>query len=305
MKVDTPKNLDPTRRSARITLDGAPCTVIPGARQALVDRNRLLLSAEAMGVALECTELAAAYSKERIQFGRPDRHVPGGEAPLRQHVRGHRAHHQRGVGRRHGRRDRRGPALLRRRHRRHPGGAGRRPVRQPQHPGARRHRHHLGARRPPLHAPRHHAAALHRLRAGRRGPRRPQPQGRGPHQGHQAPARGRQDPRRGEGVRRLDQGPVRRGAAHQAHRDRLRDAALAQALRPRRQRHRAARDRAGVLGRGDQAAAVRHHRLEHPHDHPARQPGPDGPLGAPGAQPRGRSGASSSASPTPAPTPPA
>ena len=71
VKVETPKNLDPTRRSARITLDGAPCTVIPGARQALVDRNRLLLSAEAMGVALECTELAAAYSKERIQFGRP------------------------------------------------------------------------------------------------------------------------------------------------------------------------------------------------------------------------------------------
>jgi alkylation response protein AidB-like acyl-CoA dehydrogenase len=69
--VDTPQNLDPTRRSARVTLDGATCTVIPGGRQALVDRNRLLLSAEAMGVALECTELAAAYSKERIQFGRP------------------------------------------------------------------------------------------------------------------------------------------------------------------------------------------------------------------------------------------
>ena len=48
--VETPKNLDPTRRSSRITLDGAPCTLIPGARQALVDRNRLLLSAEAMGV---------------------------------------------------------------------------------------------------------------------------------------------------------------------------------------------------------------------------------------------------------------
>ena len=69
--VESPKNLDPTRRSARITLDGAPCTVIPGGRQALVDRNRLLLSAEAMGVALECTEMAAAYAKERIQFGRP------------------------------------------------------------------------------------------------------------------------------------------------------------------------------------------------------------------------------------------
>ncbi len=69
--VDTPKNLDPSRRSARITLDGAPCTVIPGARQALVDHNRIILSAEAMGLALECTEMAAAYAKERIQFGRP------------------------------------------------------------------------------------------------------------------------------------------------------------------------------------------------------------------------------------------
>ena len=69
--ADTPKNLDPSRRSARITLDGAPCTVIPGARQTLVDHHRLLLAAEAMGVALECTEMAAAYSKERIQFGRP------------------------------------------------------------------------------------------------------------------------------------------------------------------------------------------------------------------------------------------
>jgi alkylation response protein AidB-like acyl-CoA dehydrogenase len=69
--VETPRNLDPTRRSARITLDGAAATVIPGAAQALVDRNRLVLSAEAMGMALECTEMAAAYSKERIQFGRP------------------------------------------------------------------------------------------------------------------------------------------------------------------------------------------------------------------------------------------
>ncbi len=71
VKVELPDNLDPTRRSARITLDGAPATVIPGGRRALVDRNRLLLSAEAMGIALECTEMAAGYARERIQFGRP------------------------------------------------------------------------------------------------------------------------------------------------------------------------------------------------------------------------------------------
>ena len=69
--VEVPANLDPTRRTARVTLDGAPATVLPGARQTLIDLARVLLSAEAVGMARECTELAAAYAKERIQFGRP------------------------------------------------------------------------------------------------------------------------------------------------------------------------------------------------------------------------------------------
>ncbi|HEX4867485.1 MAG TPA: acyl-CoA dehydrogenase [Acidimicrobiales bacterium] len=69
--IDTPPNLDPTRRSSRVTLAGAPVTVLPGARQTLVDVARLILSAEAVGMARECTEMAAAYAKERIQFGRP------------------------------------------------------------------------------------------------------------------------------------------------------------------------------------------------------------------------------------------
>ncbi|WP_426571388.1 acyl-CoA dehydrogenase family protein [Aquihabitans sp. McL0605] len=68
--VEVPANLDPTRRSARVTLDAAPATVIAGAAQALVDLNRLVLSAEAVGLARECTEMAAAYAKERVQFGR-------------------------------------------------------------------------------------------------------------------------------------------------------------------------------------------------------------------------------------------
>jgi alkylation response protein AidB-like acyl-CoA dehydrogenase len=68
--VEVPANLDPTRRSARVTLDGAPVTVLPGARRVLVDLARLILSAEAVGVARECTEMAAAYAKERVQFGR-------------------------------------------------------------------------------------------------------------------------------------------------------------------------------------------------------------------------------------------
>jgi alkylation response protein AidB-like acyl-CoA dehydrogenase len=69
--VETPPNLDPTRRTARVTLDGAPATVLPGARRLLVDLTRLVLSAEAVGMARECTDMAAAYAKERIQFGRP------------------------------------------------------------------------------------------------------------------------------------------------------------------------------------------------------------------------------------------
>ncbi len=71
VSVTTPPNLDPTRRSARITLDRAPVEVLRGARRTFVDLTRVILSAEAVGVAGECTQLAAAYAKERLQFGRP------------------------------------------------------------------------------------------------------------------------------------------------------------------------------------------------------------------------------------------
>ena len=68
--VTTPKNLDPTRRSSRVTLSGAAATVLPGARSVLTDLARTILSAEAVGVARESTDMGAAYSKERFQFGR-------------------------------------------------------------------------------------------------------------------------------------------------------------------------------------------------------------------------------------------
>ena len=71
VSVEVPANLDPARRSARVSFDGAACEVLPGARRALVDLSRLLLSAEAVGVARECTEQAAEYAKVREQFGRP------------------------------------------------------------------------------------------------------------------------------------------------------------------------------------------------------------------------------------------
>jgi len=68
--IDVPVNLDPTRRSARVTLDDVPVTVLEGARQTLVDLARVILSAEAVGMARACTDMAAGYAKERVQFGR-------------------------------------------------------------------------------------------------------------------------------------------------------------------------------------------------------------------------------------------
>ena len=70
VQVDVPRNLDPTRRTARVTLDGAATTVLPGAGRVLTDLARVILSAEAVGLARECTEMAAGYAKERLQFGR-------------------------------------------------------------------------------------------------------------------------------------------------------------------------------------------------------------------------------------------
>jgi len=71
VEVETPPNLDPTRRAARVTLDGATAEIIPGARQVLIDFARTILAAEAVGIARECTESASEYAKVREQFGRP------------------------------------------------------------------------------------------------------------------------------------------------------------------------------------------------------------------------------------------
>ncbi|MFM8304290.1 MAG: acyl-CoA dehydrogenase [Actinomycetota bacterium] len=69
--VETPSQLDPTRRSGRVTLTGAPATVVTGGGDAFTDLARLVLAAEAVGIAREATEQAAEYAKVRIQFGRP------------------------------------------------------------------------------------------------------------------------------------------------------------------------------------------------------------------------------------------
>ncbi|MEO6794067.1 MAG: acyl-CoA dehydrogenase [Mycobacterium sp.] len=73
VSVDVPGNLDPTRRSGRVTLTGvgvrAEDTLV-GARESALARARVLLAAEAVGGASDCTDAAVEYAKVREQFGR-------------------------------------------------------------------------------------------------------------------------------------------------------------------------------------------------------------------------------------------
>ena len=71
VQAEVPANLDQSRRAARVRLDAAPATVLPGARGLLADVARAVLAAEAAGIAAETTEQAAEYAKVRQQFGRP------------------------------------------------------------------------------------------------------------------------------------------------------------------------------------------------------------------------------------------
>jgi alkylation response protein AidB-like acyl-CoA dehydrogenase len=66
-----PAALDPSRPCAVITFDAVPATVVAGAATSLRDIGRIVLSAEAAGVARRSTELAADYARLREQFGRP------------------------------------------------------------------------------------------------------------------------------------------------------------------------------------------------------------------------------------------
>jgi alkylation response protein AidB-like acyl-CoA dehydrogenase len=73
VNVDVPGNLDPTRRSGRVTLTGVGVSAddtLVGARESALARARVLLAAEAVGGAADCTDSAVAYAKVREQFGR-------------------------------------------------------------------------------------------------------------------------------------------------------------------------------------------------------------------------------------------
>jgi len=62
------KTMDLTRRLARVE---ATETVDIGADPGLADTAAILLAAEQIGAATRCLDLTVAYTKERVQFGRP------------------------------------------------------------------------------------------------------------------------------------------------------------------------------------------------------------------------------------------
>jgi 3-oxochol-4-en-24-oyl-CoA dehydrogenase len=71
--IDVPANVDPTRRSGRVTLDAVSISdeqVISDAASYLLAVTRLLVAAEAVGGAQDCLDAAVGYAKVREQFGR-------------------------------------------------------------------------------------------------------------------------------------------------------------------------------------------------------------------------------------------
>ena len=73
VSVEVPDNLDPTRRSGRVRLQNVSVSaddILPGARGSALARARTLLAAEAVGGASDCVDAAVGYAKVREQFGR-------------------------------------------------------------------------------------------------------------------------------------------------------------------------------------------------------------------------------------------
>jgi alkylation response protein AidB-like acyl-CoA dehydrogenase len=70
VSVKSRANLDPSRRSAAVSFTSAPAILLDGVSELFLATARTLLSAEAVGVARATKEMAAAYSKERVQFCR-------------------------------------------------------------------------------------------------------------------------------------------------------------------------------------------------------------------------------------------
>ena len=154
LTLSAPPDLDPTRRSVRVTADGvavAPSDVLPGAADRAVALARTLGAAEAVGGAAACVDDAVDYAKQRVQFGR----TIGTFQAIKHHcanmlvaaelatavvwdaARASVDGERRGV-------------LARGGHGGHAGLRAFRAQRPDEHPGARGHRLHLGARCPSL-----------------------------------------------------------------------------------------------------------------------------------------------------------
>ncbi|MQA76752.1 MAG: acyl-CoA dehydrogenase, partial [Solirubrobacterales bacterium] len=70
------RTLDPTRRQARIDLNDAPAQLLgpddaTATLATALDRARVVLAAEQLGVARRCLEMTVEYAGLRFQFGRP------------------------------------------------------------------------------------------------------------------------------------------------------------------------------------------------------------------------------------------
>jgi alkylation response protein AidB-like acyl-CoA dehydrogenase len=71
------ETLDPTRKQADLRFEGAPARLLGRegggwpALERTLDEARIAQSAEMVGGAARCLEMAVGYAKERVQFGRP------------------------------------------------------------------------------------------------------------------------------------------------------------------------------------------------------------------------------------------
>lgn len=73
VRVEVPANLDPTRRSGRVSLadvEVADAEILPGAATVAKALARTIFAAEAVGGAQDCVKRAVEYAKVREQFGR-------------------------------------------------------------------------------------------------------------------------------------------------------------------------------------------------------------------------------------------
>ena len=310
--VDVPRQPRPDPPHGPVTLDGGRSPTRP-ARRRPADARRpgphCSSRPRPPASPASAPTQAAAYAKEREQFGRPIGMFQAVKHHCANMLVASRAGHGRRVGRRPG--GRREPAatelaLQPRRRGRRAGGPGRPAERRAQHPGARRHRLHVGARRPPVPAPGHRAAAAF-LDADR--PRPPSPTSPGPG----VAARRRLDlPPEAEpsatrsGPSRPSCGALDGDAAAR----RLVDTGYFMPHWPKPWGRGAGAVEQLVIDEEFAAAGItppqlRHHRVGHPHAHPARHRRPGRAVGPADARAGAWCGASCSASPTPGPTPPA